>query len=71
MCRMLSVCTLRTYSRSLGSGESNVTSLASGSSWTGWSSATILSSRTLDGESRKWKKKSHYQVKLLMTLRTI
>lgn len=60
-CRMLSFCTLWTYSRSLGSREANVSSLASGSSWAGRSSATILSSRTLDEENRKWKRKSHYQ----------
>lgn len=37
-----------TYTRSLGSGEANVSGLASRSSWAGRSSAAILSSRTLE-----------------------
>lgn len=52
-------CTVWTYSRSLGSGEANVSGLASGSSWAGRSSATILSSRTLGEDNRKWARKSH------------
>lgn len=37
-----------TYRRSLGSGEANVSWLASRSSWAGRSSAAVLSSRTLE-----------------------
>lgn len=42
-----------TYSRSLGSGEANVSGLASRSSWAGRSTATLLSNRTLEDKTGK------------------
>lgn len=47
---------MSTYTRSLGSGEADVSRLASGSSWARRSTTAILSRGTLEGETGKGKK---------------